>query len=135
MYRRYATAHVRAGLLPSTKEMLTIPHIQAAWTAIRKSYDDTDSDNFTQREDALRLARDLGYAASTTPAVPCLTTNTDANVGQPTGWYCFSCPASEIVQPYSRRTCVRCGASRDYDSSCSSSPASPPTPTSTVTPK
>ena len=133
MHRRYVHACMCVGLMSSTKEMLTLPHIHAAWTEIRKSYDDTDSDNFTQREDALRLARDLGYAAGTAPSVAQTpTTHTDTHVDQP-GWHCFSCPASEIVQRYSRHTCIRCGACRDDDSSPSSSPPSSPVPASAST--
>ena len=84
--------------------MLTVPTIAEAWSKVRKSYDPDDIGDFKQRAEAKRLAVDLGFATNN-PADTAISqnhTSADDTDEDEDGWYCFSCPASDIVQPDSR---------------------------------
>ena len=104
------------GMLPSAKRMLDeVPAVREAWGHIRKSYD--GEEQFTERQAALSLSIDLGFANDTSPSSSVTTRQPSSNThddGEQEGWYCFSCPKSNIVQPFSQKTCVHCGKIPDW---------------------
>lgn len=57
-----------SSILPSMKNMLSLPTIHSIWQKIRKSFDPTDPAKFMQRVEAKKLAADLGYLTNTEDA-------------------------------------------------------------------
>lgn len=107
--------HTRHDLHPKQHiRTYTHSHTHTAWSKVRKVYDRTDIVEFNQREEALSLAVDLGFAADTSTSVgPDMVSNptSQSPVSEENGWHCFSCAKSDIVQSFSQLACKYCGAS------------------------
>ena len=101
-------------MLSSAKRMLDeVPAVREAWGRIRKSYD--GEERFTERQTALSLSIDLGFATDASSSITTRSPSSNTNDGgTQEGWYCFSCPKSNIMQPYSQKMCVHCGKIPDW---------------------
>ena len=109
-------ASVKKGMLSSTKRMLNeVPFLRVTWRQIRKSHDPEEvTSEFTERATSRALAVDLGFSSGADSSVVIQSSTQTDDIDTQEGWFCFSCPSSNIMQSFDQTVCSHCGKQPDW---------------------
>ena len=119
-------------MLSSTKRAFKeVPFLRAAWRQIRKSHDPEASPEFTERAASRDLAFDLGFSSGVDASVSIQSSTQTDDIDTREGWFCFSCPSSNIMQSFDKTACAYCGKQPDWVETTTTAETATATPTTT----